>query len=319
MFKALSTTLLGLVTVVAVAVGLSPALRTAATQQWSNHFGWTDAARQADPVGFAQYAERQLSRDLEELQRTRRELAAEVGQLVRRTRQQQALRDQGMALAEEFRTQYQLASANGGFPLVVRNAAYTREQAEAQVSHLLAEMEGYEQSLALLTQVRQEAEVRLEALVVKVNQTETQLATLGTKRGLLRAERLSADGELLLAQLDELLTGNAQVIAENPVRTVEELLAAAPQPAATAVGRQAVEAFLSARSAVAEPGVMRQEARSESTEHGSEQAGEVMPTSFHVSVGDETASASVTVGGERKRRPAASADAADPRPVFQQW
>ena len=38
------------------------------------------------------------------------------------------------------------------------------------------------------------------------------------------ARLMTSDGEKLLAQVDDLLHGNAQVIASNPVRTVQELL-----------------------------------------------------------------------------------------------
>ncbi len=308
MFKSIAAVLVVLAVVGGVAVGLSPAMRAAAYQQWANRFGWNEEARRADPVGFAQHAEHRLAQDLEEMQRTRRELAAEVGQLVRKTRQQQAMHDQGATLADEFRAQYQEAEANGGFPITVRNAAYTRQQAEAQVSMLLAETAGYEQSLGLIDGVRQQAEAQLEALAVKINQTEAQLATLATKRGLLRAGQLTAEGEQLLAQVDELMTGNARVIAENPVRTVEELLAATPQSANPA-GRQAVTEFLTQRPSATEHRVMRQEVPVEKPE--------VEAATFEVPTTDEPVQA--PRNKNKKPRPATDSAEADARPVFQQW
>lgn len=322
MFKTFAAVLMVLAVVGGVAAGLSPAMRAAAYQQWTERFGWTEDARRADPEGFARHAERRLAQDLDQMQQTRRELAAEVGQLVRRARQQQALHDQGATLADEFRVRYQEAEANGGFPITVRNAAYTRPQAESQVSMLLAETAGYEQSLALIDGVRQQAEAQLEALAVKINQTEAQLATLATKRELLRAGRLTAEGEALLAQVDELMTGNARVIAENPVRTVEELLASTSQPANPA-GRQAVAEFLARRPGATEHQVMRQEVPARKPEVEAEADADVEPTAdiSGVPVTFEAPADAEPVQAPRnkKRRPADDSAQADARPVFQQW
>ena len=232
------------------AVAVSPAMRTYVYQQWAGLCGWTEEARQADPVGFASYAERRLKHDLQVMEKTRTELAAEVGQLSRKIREQQALGDQARHLAEEFRTEYQLASTNGGFPIEVRSAAYTEGQAKSQVSMLLAEADGYTQSLDQLTKVRKEAESKIEELVVRINGTETQLAALSTKRELLRARQLTAEGEQLLAQVDELMTGNTQVIQGNPVRSVRELLDAPVAKPQKTASQQRVEEFLAAKPVI---------------------------------------------------------------------
>ena len=230
----------------AAAIAASPALRARVTQQWAALCGWTKEAREADPVGFASYAEKRLKHDLDVMKETRRELAAEVGQLAQKEREQQALGDQARQLAEKFRAQYQLASTNGGFPIEVRNAAYTEGQAKAQVSMLLAEAEGYEQAMGQLTDVRKDAESKIEELVVRINSTETQLAALSTKRELLRARQLTAEGEQLLAQVDQLMTGNTQLIEGNPVRTVRELLDAPVAKPQNTASQQRVEQFLAA-------------------------------------------------------------------------
>ena len=239
-----------LVGLAAAAIAASPAIRAHVSQQWAALCGWTKEAREADPVGFATHAEGRLKRDLEMMEKTRRELAAEVGQLSQKAREQQALGDQARQLAEEFRTEYQLASTNGGFPIEVRNAAYTEGQAKSQVSMLLAEAEGHDDSLGQLNKVRKEAESKIEELVVRINATETQLATLSTNRELLRARQLTAEGEQLLAQVDELMTGNTQVIQGNPVRTVRELLDAPVAKPQNTASQQRVEQFLAAKPVI---------------------------------------------------------------------
>ena len=239
------------VVVLAGAAGVAnPALRTQVYRQWYAVRGWTEEARRKDPVGFALYAERRLKDDLKVMKETRRELAAEVGQLSQEKREQQALSDQARQLAEDFRAKYQSASTDGGFPIEVRNAAYTEPEAKAQVSMLLAEAEGYEQALGELTAVREDAESKLEELVVGINATETQLAALSTKRELLRARQLTSEGEQLLAQVDELMTGNTQLIEGNPVRPLRELLDAPVAKPQNTASQQRVEQFLAAKPVI---------------------------------------------------------------------
>ena len=77
---------------------------------------------------------------------------------------------------------------------------------------------------------------------------ETQLAALATKRELLRARQLTTAGEELLAQVDELMTGNRQAIDANPVGTVRELLArGTSKPSGRATDSRVAE-FLEAKS-----------------------------------------------------------------------
>lgn len=242
---------LGLVVVVgiggAAAWAFSPGLRTQITAFWDSQAGWTEAARRADPAGFATHAEAKMKHDLATMEQTRRELAAEVGRLSKTAREQSALAEQARTLSEQFRVEYQRANDDGSFPIEIRGAAYTEAQARSQVSLLLAEAEGYAASLADIETVRAAAEEKIEELAVRVNRTETQLAALAAKRELLRARQLTTAGEELLAQVDELMTENRQAIVENPVGTVRELLTRSPsKPVGRAADRR-VEEFLTAK------------------------------------------------------------------------
>lgn len=236
-----------LAVVAAAAVALNPALRSKLSARLGQITSWDEEARRADPEGFARYAERKLREDLEKMQATRRELAAEVGQIARKVREQEALVGHAQAMAEDFRGQYRLASSGGRFPVEVRGAAYTEDQVRSQVSMLLAEAEGYDTTLAQLRDVRTQAQQEMETLAVKVDATEAQLAGLAAQRGLLRARRLTTEGEELLAQVNDLLSGNARVIEGNPVRTVRELLASEtgkPRTPSAVTAADRVERFL---------------------------------------------------------------------------
>ena len=253
---------IGLAVILGVAVasawGYCPGLRVKISQVWNSQTGWTEEAIHADPVGFVTHAEAKMKQDLTVMQKTRRELAAEVGSLARKTREQTALANQARTLANEFRAEYQSATENDSFPIEIRSEAYTEAQIRSQVSLLLAEAEGYEQSLADIESVQSEAEEQMEGLAVRISKTESQMVALSTKRELLRARKLTSEGEELLAQVDELMTGNTHAIAGNPVRTVRELATAEQvKPTGQATDRK-VEDFLAAKPTVS-PGAVEED------------------------------------------------------------
>jgi len=224
--------------------------------------GWTEEARRGDPAGFVDHATRRLREDLETMERTRRELAAEIAQVSKKAREQEALRDQANQLANEYREAYQAACTNGSFPIVVRSAAYTGEDVKVQVRMILAEAAGYEEALDALKKVQEQAESKLEELTVRINSTETKLVALAAQREILLARTLSDEGEQLLAQVADLMDGNEQVIVQNPVRNVRELLAVSMDASAReeSNGMTDVEAFLAASPD--EPQQQQQEASS---------------------------------------------------------
>ncbi len=267
--------------------------------------GWTEAARQAYPAGFVAHAEAKLQRDLATMEQTRRELAAEVGRLSKTSREQSALAEQARTLAEQFRGEYQRAKDEGTFPIEVRGAAYTEPQVRSQVSLLLAEAEGYESSLTEIESVQTAAEEKIEELAVRINRTETQLAALATKRELLRARQLTTAGEELLAQVDELMTGNRQAIDANPVGTVRELLARGSSKPTGRATDSKVEAFLTAK----------QEPKNDAAESDVEASVEVTGANFPPAFPRQSQS---QVDGKGKPRAAKGQKANRTNPIFQQ-
>lgn len=221
-----------------------PGLWTAIAKWASGITSWTEEGREADPVAFIAYASQKLTADLETMSKARRELAAQIGELSERLRHHQALRDQARCLAEEFRAKYQEAKAKNRFPIEVCGAPYSAEQAKAQVSLLLTEAKGYEAAVGKLREVRKEAEAQLEVLTVQIDRTEAELAALAAQREMLRGRKVVAAQKEVLAQVETLLKGNAQVLASDPVRNVQGLLAATRPPKQQRTHDQALEAFL---------------------------------------------------------------------------
>lgn len=243
--------MIGLVVVLGVVVvaawGYCPGLRTKMNQAWSDQARWSEEARVSDPAGFVAYVEAKMKKNLVAMQKTRRELAIEVGKLARKTREQKAMASQAQTMADEFRAEYQSAKANDSFPIEVRGEAYTETQVRSQVSLLLAEAESYTESLADIDSVQGEAEQQLEDLAIRIGKTESQMAALSTKRELLHVRKLTGEGETLLAQVNELMTGNIQAIADNPIRTVRELAAAKHAKPQGRVTNRKVADFLAAK------------------------------------------------------------------------
>lgn len=250
----LTSTVAGLAAVIGgILYATGPGFRTSVNQHVHDWIGWTEAARQADPIGFTNHVEQCVQRDLETMHTTRGELQEQVTTLNREVRKHQALVEHADRLADDFRDAYRNAVANGGFPVTVREAAYTEPQVESQVSLLLAEADGYHASLERLEKVRQSAEQKLEALAVRINTTEAQLAMLPTQRELLRARVLSDEGEQLVAHVDQLLEGNNRVIQGNPVRSVAELMAAPTEEHQPSSRIRAAREFLTAKPKADQP------------------------------------------------------------------
>jgi hypothetical protein len=231
------------------AYGISPTLRVQ-VGRWVAEVTGQPPKPEVDPVGFTDHAAGKLQKDLVSMQGTRQELAGEVGKLTRKVHEQEALRDGGTALANAFREKYLSAKAEGAFPIAVCGRSYSETEAKTQVSLILAEVQGYEQAIAALRDVQGKAEAELEAMAVKINTTETQLVALKAKQGLIEAHRLTAEGEQLLAQVDDLVQDNAKAIADNPVGTIQELMAAAEATRKTPAKRESVEAFLAGSTVV---------------------------------------------------------------------
>jgi hypothetical protein len=291
--------ILGVVALLAVVTAVvwvkSPAFRVKVSQTWDAETGWTAEAREADSVGYVEHAEKQLAEDLQTMTEARRNLAAEAGELAKTIREHSALGEQARAMAEEFRSAYQQAS----FPVEVCGGAYTEAELRSQVSQLLAEAEGYEQSAANLQMVRIEAESKMEELAVRINATESQIAALATKRELLRVRELTSEGETLLASVDELMTGNRQVIEGTPVRTTQELLAATEEPASRSSDER-IDAFLAQ---------VEETVQAVEVEPVAEEETEVIPASFETETSVETKAEQKPAEEEKPRRQ---------KPIYQQ-
>jgi len=240
--------IVGLVVLVVIAVAAwqwLPGLRSKARDVYRKHGGWTEEARRDDPVGFLEYAEQKLAKDLAALNRSRSDLAQATQRIAGEQTKTEGLLASAVTLAESFRTAYKGAAAAKAWPVEVSGASYSKEQLVQQVRLILMQKGSYTQIIAEFKKAADAAKKKSEQLVGQVNRTKATLAMLPAKKEIARVNKLTEGIDDVLAQVNDLLGENDDVLSASPIRTVEELAAAKPATATPSAKLDAdVKAFL---------------------------------------------------------------------------
>jgi len=211
---------------VIVAIGLATLL--VISPVWRTIFGtavedltqWTPAAIEKNPIGYSQFVEAQLKKDLKIFQETRKALALRMEILAKLLIEKTSELGNGETFANEFAE----AITDGTFPAKLHGRDYTESQLRIQLSLTLAQVNGLKESVAEITKVSVTAEKELQKLVVETEKTESQIALLATRREIFRSQATSAEGLEMIATVNSVLEGNQILIKANPVRTIDELL-----------------------------------------------------------------------------------------------
>ncbi len=209
-----------------------PGLRTKVGSTVEEYGGWTAEARAADPVGFLDFAEAKLVRDIETFKESRVSLGETRIHAESEMARNAKLLSAAEALADRFRGAYR--GANGTWPIDVEGASYSEEQLVEQVETLLIERDTYARVVTIYGDVIVAAEAQQKELRTRIQTTEATLIEIRAQRELVRVQQATAETDELLGQVDELLSGNdaARDAIDDPVRSVEDLLAA-PTPTNT--------------------------------------------------------------------------------------
>ncbi|MEM6567233.1 MAG: hypothetical protein AAF957_02420 [Planctomycetota bacterium] len=223
-----------IVAIVAVAGFLAwqnfPGLRTSISKAANEYGGWTEEARKEDPVGFIQHAQKKLAADIEKFEEARDSLdenKRNAETQLESFRNDEANADQ---LANKFRDLYQDAEASGAWPVDYLGQSYNREALIQQVTDLRTTQTNATELQAKYVEVITKVELTREELRDRISKSKFQLQRLEAEEAIVKVEKLTSDTEELLAQVNELVEGNSR-IAEDPVRTVAELLDAAEKQA----------------------------------------------------------------------------------------
>ena len=230
------------VIIVVVAWRTMPGLRTRAQDTYSKVGGWTEQARQKDPVGFMDYAAGRLQKHLAALKGGRVNIKDGLKRIETETARNRDLLARSGELAATFRAAFKAAETAAAFPATVAGSSYSRNELIEQVRLVLLQRGNYGKAiedLAAAVRLAQEADLKL---LRQVTDTQAALAALPAKKEIVRVNKVAGEVQELLSQIDALIDRNETVLEGAPVRTVEELLAtAAPAAAAPDVD---VMAFL---------------------------------------------------------------------------
>jgi hypothetical protein len=173
-----------------------------------------------DPDAFFGRVKSEGTGDLAAMNAARNGIRGRLSELETAAEEQQAKLSYARNAAEKFRSAWQA----GVFPVEVEGRAYTRNDLEAQVSSLLAQIDGYEQAVNKISRAREEAGAQIEELTVQIVRTETDLSLLDIRREVFRATRADGSVAELMATVDSLFRRNAEVISTSPIRSVDELM-----------------------------------------------------------------------------------------------
>lgn len=238
-------TVISLVTVAAVGVIVlfyhSPAFRTSVIDGAESITQWTPEAIEKNPVGYSQFVETQLKKDLKIFQETRKSLSRQMEVLTKMSAEKMKELEYG----KKFATEFAEAITEGAFPVTLHEKSYTESQLKNQLAMTLAQIDGLKNSLAGIDKVTRIAEEEIQKNVVRIEDVESQLALMVTQREIFRSQSTSDAGLAMLTEARSVLEGNQVFIKNNPVRTISDLIkdstvAASSGPAS----HTEVEAFL---------------------------------------------------------------------------
>lgn len=235
----------------------SPVFRTNALATAESMTRWTPEAIEKNPVGYSQFVEVQLKKDLKTFRETRKALTLRMETLAKKLAEKTKLLEQGGKLAEDFAE----AITAGVFPVTLHGKEYTESQLRIQIALTIAQVNGLKESVAEIAKVSTVAEKEIQKLVVGIEKTESQIALLAARREIFRSQATSAEGLEMIAQVNAVLEGNQILIKENPVRTIEEILndTSAPVRQGVAASSTQVEEYLNAYLAKKPSGLSKNE------------------------------------------------------------
>jgi len=205
----------------------SPGLRTRARAAAGKVGQWSEEDRQADPVGFIDYAEGRLEKHLAALKNGRINIKNGLVRIETEITKSQELFDKATELAAMFRETFQKAEKETAFPVSVAGSSYSRQELIEQVRLVLLQRTNYTKAMEGLASAAKAARTADVSLLRQVTDTQAALASLPAKREIVRANQLAGNVQELLSQIDALIDRNDTVLEDAPVRTVEELMAGA--------------------------------------------------------------------------------------------
>jgi hypothetical protein len=212
-----------------------PGLRNKLTGTVDKYGGWTESARKDDPVGFIEYAEAELAKDLAAFEQSRADLAAGKKSAEEGLIQNRTMHTAAVELASEIKIEFQVAEPTSSYPVKVSGKSYTREELIEQVRLILLERDSYAAITKEYEEVIDLVKAQQGEVLTQITETKAALTMLPAKKELARIQKLTGEADELLSQVRTLLGENQDMrdtLGDSPVRSVSELTNAKAAPAA---------------------------------------------------------------------------------------
>jgi hypothetical protein len=196
--------LLGMMAVVCLTAGAGLAL-----DDYRNT--WTVADQLRDPVGFTEFARRQLTWELRQLRTLRPPLQVELQRLMAEEERIKSALDFAANLTERLREE-PTAVVSEDSSVIPDGRTWGRAERMSQVSSLISQMEGYENDLERIHRYRLHAEEELQRLTRQESETESNLQLLATCAQTLRTVRDAQPNTELMSNVELLMVRNKSVL-----------------------------------------------------------------------------------------------------------
>lgn len=227
--------LIGLVLAVAaigaVAYFVFPGFRAKVDDIVEKHGGWNEEARRKDPVGFVNYSIKKLDENIAKFEGIRVDVREGKNKLDKmKAENEMKIRFNANNL-NEFKVAYKSATDGGKWPVNVAGKGYTEAELKSQVELALSEKATFANVGAQLEKGCKDLEAKEFELVNRITESKANLSALKTQGEILKANKLTAETEKMMSEVQEVLARNDAVNSEVKIRTTEELMKDAKQAA----------------------------------------------------------------------------------------
>jgi len=227
--------------VAALAREYMPGLSSKVKETAAKYTGWNEDARKSDPVGYIDYAQKELAANLAKFKEAQTKLATAKAQAGTKHKDYQTKHLAAVQLSEDAKEKFQAAEASAdgnGYPVKLLGKDYSRDQLVDQVKGILAERDLYSSMQDQFAEVIASLDQEAGKLAERIKTTEFHMTKLQAQREIVEIKQMTSEVDGVLAKVDEILGENHQAIEviDQPVRSVDELLKeaeTASKPSAT--------------------------------------------------------------------------------------
>jgi chromosome segregation ATPase len=229
--------ILALFAAVVIAYKEFPGFRAAVDGATTKHLGWTEEAIKGDPAGFIKYAQDELTKSIASFEKSHTDIGAQKRTIDEKLKALQVKLENADNYASVLKMQYQAAKANDTFPIKAFNGTYSEAEVVKQVEDLLAEKTRSQKLIDQYTGILATADTRRAELSDQISESRFKLDELEAQATQVNIDKLSAEADQLLAQVNNVLVENgklAQGGSGSAVRSIDELMAESDKTAAAA-------------------------------------------------------------------------------------